>query len=334
MHDSSPLVRQWRLLVSLTTRRFGMTIREMATETGVTTRTVRRDLLALQASGFPLEESTSEHGRKHWRIVQNSLQPPLTFTWVEAISLYLGRKFLEPLAGTMFWEGAQSSFRKIRAMLGDSALQYVEKMGSAVHNTAIGISDYAKQAEIIDALMIGIEDRRFTSLTYQSLRATEPVTYDVYPYGLVYHEGSLYLVAFAPDHDEVRHYKIDRITTADVQELRFIKPDDFDLQQHLSESFGIFLGKGGGVQIKVKFAPAVARYIEESTWHPSQVLKHQPDGSLLAEFRLADTDEIKRWIRSFGPDAEVLKPKRLRTEILAEVIQLQKLYERGMLSET
>ena len=42
-------------------------------------------------------------------------------------------------------------------------------------------SDYSKKAEIIDQLLIGMEDRRAVFITYQSLRATESITYDTYP---------------------------------------------------------------------------------------------------------------------------------------------------------
>ena len=83
----------------------------------------------------------------------------MSFTWAEAASLYLGRRFLEPLAGTHFWEGSQSAFRKIRSTLGESALRHLEKIADALHYTTVGAGDYRKKGEIIDRLMIGIEDR-------------------------------------------------------------------------------------------------------------------------------------------------------------------------------
>ena len=60
------------------------------------------------------------------------------------------------------------------------------------------------KAGIIDALIIAIEDRKAVHITYQSQQATETATRDVYPYGLVRHKGSLYLTAFAPEHDQIR----------------------------------------------------------------------------------------------------------------------------------
>ena len=49
------------------------------------------------------------------------------------------------------------------------------------HQTMVGAGDYSKKADVIDELMVGIEDRRAVFITYQSLQATEAVTYDIYP---------------------------------------------------------------------------------------------------------------------------------------------------------
>ena len=90
-------------------------------------------------------------------------------------------------------------------MRGPQALKFIGQFGAMFHQTMVGASGYSKKSELIDELMIGIEDRRAVFFTYQSLRATVPVTYDIYPYGLAYHRGSLYLIGFAPDHREIRH---------------------------------------------------------------------------------------------------------------------------------
>ena len=194
MAEQPPLVRQWVLLRALCARHYGATVKELAEELGVSLKTIRRDLDVLGGAGFPMEETVEQFGRKKWRIDPERAQPGLTFTLDEAISLYLGRHLLEPLAGTLFWDAAQRAFRKIRASLGVEAIRYIERFRAVFHQTAVGASDYARKAELIDQLMIGIEDRRAVFITYQSLRATEPVSYDLYPLGLAYHRGSLYLV--------------------------------------------------------------------------------------------------------------------------------------------
>jgi predicted DNA-binding transcriptional regulator YafY len=327
MGDTLPLVRQWTLLRSLSASRNGRTVQELADDMAVSQKTIRRDLGLLARVGFPLVESIADHGRKSWRIAGDG-QPPMHLAFDELAALYLGRRFLEPLAGTLIWDAAQRAFRKIRAGLGEDALRYLEKLADVFHATAVGASDYSARSEAIDNLMVAIEDRRIAFITYRSMRSTEPVTYDVYPYGLIYHRGSLYLVAFAPQHEEIRHYRVDRIDAVEVQNLQFVKPADFDLKRHLERSFGVFSRNGEPLRIKIRFSPEVARYVKEKRWHPSQKLTRRKDGAVVAEFRLSATEEIKSWILSFGAKAEVLEPKSLRIDVLIEALRLLLRYEK------
>jgi proteasome accessory factor B len=193
------------------------------------------------------------------------------------------------------------------------------------HQTMVGVSDYSKKGDLIDDLMVGIEDKRAVFITYQSLKATEPVTYDVYPYGLAYHRGSLYLIGFAPDRREIRHWKVNRIEEAELTPVHFNPPQQFDLQQHLTKSFGVFHGDGE-VRVKIRFSPSVARYVTESKWHASQKITSEKDGSVVAEFDLDHTEEIKRWIQSFGKHAVVLEPDQLRCEVIDELDSLREAY--------
>lgn len=208
MDVSSPLIRQWILLRILSARHYGATVKELVEELSVSEKTIRRDLETFQTAGFPLEETVEDFGRKKWKLETGTNPPGMCLLWDEAAALYMGQRFLEPLAGTPFWEAAQRAFKKIRATLGDGSIKYMEKFASLFHKTMVGISDYSKKAEIVDQLMVGIEDAKAVFIAYQSLRATEPVTYDVYPYGLAYHRGSLYLVGKHPDKDDICHWKV------------------------------------------------------------------------------------------------------------------------------
>ena len=327
MAEQASLLRQWLLLKTLSARRHGATLRELAAEMQVCEKTIHRDLETFLAAGFPLVETVVEFGRKQWHLDTDKVQPGMAFTFDEALAFYLGRHLLEPLAGTPIWEAAQRGLKKVRASLSESALSYIEKFADIFRQTSFGRHDYSKKAEVIDRLMVGIEDCRAVFITYQSLRATEPVTYDIYPYGLAYHRGSLYLIGHNPQREQVCHWKVDRIEKADVEKFRFQRPEDFDLRRHLAGSFGIYHGDGvAEIRIRVRFSSAVARYVQESHWHASQRLTKERDGSLLAEFCLDNTEEIKRWIMSFGQQAVVIEPESLRKEILAEIQPLVAAY--------
>src|SRR6185503_4790340 len=66
MGRNSELIRQWTLLQQLAAVRTN-TIPQLAVDLKVSTRTVRRDLEALQLSGFPIYDETVD-GTKFWRM--------------------------------------------------------------------------------------------------------------------------------------------------------------------------------------------------------------------------------------------------------------------------
>ena len=325
MNDSTQFIRQWRLLRLLADARVGYTLQQLAEEMSVSTKTVRRDLNVLGTAGFRVAEVTGDHGLKRWKV--EGFEQSFTFTITDLLSIYMGRRFLEPLAGTPFWEGQQKVFNKIRGALGLSALSYLQKLSTSLHATSVGASDYSKRSEMIDELMVAVEDHLISLIVYQSDRATEPVEQEVYPQGFVFHRGSLYLIAWSSRRGEIRTYKMDRIEDVHSTKLLAAIPQDFDLADWLEHSFGVFRSGSTELQtIRIHFARDVARYVQESRWHGSQKLMPQPDGSLIAEFSLPDTQEIKRWIMSFGPNAAVLEPMELVETIQQDLQKMLRLY--------
>jgi proteasome accessory factor B len=325
MSDSLRLQRQWLLLNQLAARRRGMTVREMADEHGVNLKTIRRDIDALRRAGFRLEETVIEQGCKVWKL-NGAHGAPLSFNLTEAMALYLGRRFLEPLAGTHFWEGATSAFRKIKATLGEQALAYLDKLAATFYQTTFG-SDYSHKGETIDVLMRAIEDRNLTELHYHSQKATEPVEYEIHPYGLAYHAGALYVVAWSADHRQIRHFKVDRIEEVRVTQIQFPRPANFDIAAHFAGSLGIFGSSNGApVAVRVRFSPEVSQYVREHRRHKSQKVHAQKDGSLVAEFQLADLHEIKSWLLSFGAHAEALEPPELVAAMRREIETMNRVY--------
>ncbi|QDV19511.1 HTH domain protein [Gimesia panareensis] len=332
MAESAQLMRQWRILQILSHRKQGVTLQELSQETEVSSRTISRDLTLLKTVGFPISEVTSTHGKKQWKIARDVGIAQLQFTLEETAALYLGRQFLELMAGTLFWQGSHSAYQKIKSALSGPAVRFLEKLASAVHLTNHHIVNYAERAELIDQLMLGIEDHRLTVITYQSLRSTEPVTlYDIHPYALIFHKGALYLIAWSLDHGAIRTFKVDRISEVDVQPklMSFQRPKDFHPAKYLEHSFGIFTEERAPQSIRIRFAPKVVRILQEKKFHSSQRLIQKRDGSVIAEYQLTGFEEIRPWILSFGRHARVLEPVELVEMIRDELDLMINVYTLG-----
>jgi WYL domain len=90
----------------------------------------------------------------------------------------------------------------------------------------------------------------------------------------------------------------------------------FDATEYPEGAWGIL--RGDLVTVRVLFSKAVARYIAERLWHPSQKLRELDDGRLEVTLRVADTLEVRRWILGYGVHAEALEPATLLEALRAD----------------
>lgn len=103
MPRNDQITRQWHLLRQLEGSP-GRSLRELVDNVPddypKNARTVRRDLEALEAVGFPLV--TDRHnGQTRWRLMEGFRDiPALGFSATELMALLLSRNLLKPLDGT------------------------------------------------------------------------------------------------------------------------------------------------------------------------------------------------------------------------------------------
>src|SRR4029077_9411767 len=97
--------------------------------TGVTTRTIRRDLEALQASGFPLYDETID-GKRYWMLEAKAFRrlDDTAFTLAELSALYFSRTLLECLAATPFQQDVAAAFDKLSAALTPGMRQFLDRL--------------------------------------------------------------------------------------------------------------------------------------------------------------------------------------------------------------
>ncbi len=123
------VIRQWRVLHALESSRHGTTIPALADELNVTTRTIRRDLAALQEAGFPLFDERDDEGRVRWRLDGQVLKGLETgFTLQELCALYLSRNLLEAVGATPFQRDLTLAFRRLEKLLTPRMRQFLDRL--------------------------------------------------------------------------------------------------------------------------------------------------------------------------------------------------------------
>jgi len=182
-----------------------------------------------------------------------------------------------------------------------------------------GAKSYEGKQQIVEKVLDCIETRHLATVTYLAAKASEPKTYDIEPYTLVEHGNSLYVIVAVPKHNrDIRILAIERIVEIKKSDTeRFSVPEDFDPEAYLNPSFGIVIEDP--IRVVVRFAPDSAIYARERTWGQEQTIDNHSDGSLTLSFTAAGKDEIKRWILSFGANAQVLEPGELVESVKREL---------------
>lgn len=313
---NAEVIRQWKILKRIEAGRYTSS-RDLAEEHGVTERTIRRDIEALQEAGFPLYDERSD-GRKVWRLVEGYKQRlTQTFTLAELAALYFGRNLMSFLGGAPFAQDLESAFGKIREALPAKSLPYLSRIQELFAARPDPWKDYSRKQDVIAALIDATLHQRQVEIAYFSFASRRVKGYTLDPYRVVYYHGGLYLYARAHEYDEVRTFAVERIQRIEVLDAGFQIPKDFSVSDYARGAFGIAGGKPETVE--VVFAPEMAGYIRERVWHESQVLEDRPDGSVLLRMSVAPGFELQSWIKGFLPHVRIQRPASLREAVARDV---------------
>ncbi len=119
---TSPLFRQWSLLQAIGTSQGQATIKSLVAATGMSEKTIRRDVTTLRQVGFPIEEQAGEFGRKTFTI-SGAKTPQLQFGYDEALALYLCRRAAASFGGTFVEHSLSAAFSQDRSVSWSSRRQ-------------------------------------------------------------------------------------------------------------------------------------------------------------------------------------------------------------------
>src|SRR5688572_11141159 len=323
---NAEVIRQWKILKRIEAGRY-TTSADLAAEHGVTERTIRRDIEALQEAGFPLYDERSD-GRKIWRLVDGYKQRlNQTFTLSELSSLYFGKNMMSFLGGAPFGQDLESAFVKIQEALPVKSLPYLQRIQELFLARPDPWKDYSNKQDTIAAIIDAILHQRQARIAYFSFNSKKTKTYTLDPYRLVYFRGGLYLYARAHEYGEVRTFAVERIQKIEVLDLNFKSQEAFDANEYVRGAFGIAGGKPESVEMV--FDPSQAGYIRERVWHESQQIEEKADGSTVLKMNVNPSPELKSWVKGFIPHVRVMQPARLRDEIAKDLAKAGKSFASG-----
>jgi proteasome accessory factor B len=294
----------------------GLQADEIAEHCEVSRRTAYRDLVALQDAKVPV---WNDGGR--WFLDRSQYLPPIKLTLDEATALFIASRLANRYADERS-RALESAFEKLAGALPAPISSHVLATVRAMKDRPVDTTF----DQVLTIITQAWAEGRTVRLWYRSAADDGPRERRVDPYFIEPSAAgrSIYVIGRDHDADEMRTFKVERITAIETTDERFVIPDDFEPDAYLRGRWGI--GFGDEVEVRLRFGPAVARRLQETIWHPSQQLTEDSSGAVCMRLRIAGLIEITPWVLSWGDQVEVLEPPELRESIAATARALAQRY--------
>jgi proteasome accessory factor B len=205
-------------------------------------------------------------------------------------------------------EEAESAIRKLWF---DLPIPTADRTGEDAE--LIASTTAAPHEDVFETLNDSLARQKRVTLSYHTMSTGTTGTRTVEPYGLFFVSSHWYLVARDVDKNELRNFRLNRISrielnTSRSQSADYEIPSLFNLRQHAKSKRPWDLGDDNGSEAIVDFRGATGAAKAASRLGVS--VEGAPDRR---KFRIRRLDSFARWLLSFGGEAVPVEPLTLVT---------------------
>ncbi len=183
----------------------------LATETGVSLRTLYRDIASLQAQGALIE---GEAGLGYV-LKPGFMLPPMMFSPEEIEALVLGSRWVAKMADARLAAGAVDALEKIAAVL-------PFELREEIDNSTLLVAGPRRPEDKSDLVLIrkAIRSEHILELSYEDEKGT-PTQRRVWPFALGFFDSVRIMIAWCEMRQGFRHFRTDRIASATATDKRY-----------------------------------------------------------------------------------------------------------------
>lgn len=282
----------------------GMEAGALARACAISERTLRRDLDALSAAGFPVY---FDHG---YRLTAAALLPPVTLTVDEALALRLAAEAAAPRAGSIAARSLTLATDKLQQALATRPPEDPPERQLALELPVQGPDP--RTDALLATLTTAIAERHSVKLTYSPAARRGSPSRRVDPYRLLPVRAGWELLAYFHDRRRIMRISINRLQGISATRHRFRPVAARLLERHLHpgpEPPPAFQ------RIRVAYRSPVAETLKEHPPVGALMWEEGPEGSVIFTLVSARTKDLVPWLLSCGEAVEVLEPADLRQEI-------------------
>ncbi|SFK50500.1 helix-turn-helix transcriptional regulator [Methylorubrum salsuginis] len=201
--------RLFRLLHAMRVLPAPVTAARLAEETGVSLRSLYRDIDALRAAGARIE---GERGYGY-RLIEDVALPPQTFERIEIEALVLGLSEVRQMGDPALAQAAASVLAKVAATLPDRAEQHLLHAASRVRRFQARFPTMPGMETLMETIRGGCWREEALALHYSDKDGTLSER-TILPLSIVYLDSKMTLLAWCGLRSAYRMFRIDRIRAA------------------------------------------------------------------------------------------------------------------------
>ena len=250
--------------------------------------------------------------------LDQKLGRPLRFTPQEAVAVTVALRTIAESKAER-WSGvAKTLLQKTKRKLGEDVAKRVESIQPRIDV----MPDAGSVEQRLAPLQRAVDARRVVEMEYWSASRDALATRRVHPLMTVQHLGTWYLVAHDERSNQVRLFRVDRVSSVKTTDETFTRPASFDPKRYRLDR--MFLPGAEVHKARVRLEPAAAPAFVDR-WLPREVVKRK-DGAVEATIDYVSPDALAAWVLPYGKLAEVLDPPEVRDAVVARAKALRAHY--------
>ncbi len=285
--------------------------KELAEAEECTERTIYRAMQSLELAGVPWYFDKAE---RSYRVRADYKFPALSMTSQELIDQAAASVVAVAVSGS---KTPLAINRKLKAAAtAGEVLDDAEKLISVL---GLQMAEHGKHRDVLRTVQRALLDRKQLAGKYKSPYDAKSKQLLLTPYRLCLVKQAWYLIATPKDSDAPRTYRVARfnslretVTTANV-------PQEFDLKEYFGDAWAAYRGDKN-YKVEIEFTKDSADLVVETTWHATQEVRRQKNGTVRLSFRVDGLNEIVHWVLGWSGRARVIQPVELR-ELLVSHLQ-------------
>ncbi|MCZ8521168.1 MULTISPECIES: helix-turn-helix transcriptional regulator [Paenibacillus] len=294
-------------LMQTVNRKRKFTVKELAQEFGVSTRTMLRDLQELSELGVPLYSETGPHGG--YQVLNERILPPIAFTEEEAVGIFFACHALRHYTYLPFHTEMASALTKFYHYMSGDIRERIDGMKNRIDFvTPVRLAQFPYLPVLLDAAV-----RQYV-LTVEYGPPESKAARRIQPVGIYAFRGLWYCPAYCFLRGEIRVFRCDRMHAAAADDSG-VEPVDLR-HVHLENRSFQSPDKRETAPLYVELSPRGVEDCEAEVGLVSH-LHRREDGTgwLEGDWPKSDLPFLAAFFVGVGTEARVTRPPELVEEI-------------------